>query len=112
MDDLLGYSIAALFTGGFVYAFVKQVKQTIILRNENNGKGSKKVLAGNYIASIALGGFLLSFIVNLLIVIHWIAPNLIASGDAVLSFFIFLVVLVIGRFVIISEENNENKVLV
>ncbi|WP_033542747.1 hypothetical protein [Planococcus sp. CAU13] len=112
MDDLLGYAVAALFAIGFFYTFIKQVKQTVIIRNENKVKDYKRLLVGNYITSIALGGFLLSYLVNLFIGIQLIAPNIIASGDAVLSCFIFLVVLVVGRFVIISEENNQKKELV
>jgi len=112
MDDLLGYAVAALFALGFIYAFIKQVKQTVIIRNENKVKDYKRLLVGNYITSIALGGFLLSYIVNLFIGIQWIAPNIIGSGDAILSCFIFLVILVIARFVVTSEENKQNKLLV
>ena len=112
MNDLLGYAVAALFAVGFIYAFIKQVKQTIIIRNETKVKDCKRLLVGNYITSIALGGFLLSYIASLFIRIQWIAPNIIASGDAIISCFIFLVILVIARFLIISEENKQNKLLV
>ena len=66
MWDILDKMIIIPIIGAFAYGFVRQIRETRILLNSNNWKN--KAVRGNVMASISYGVFLMSFILNTIMV--------------------------------------------
>ena len=51
--------------GAFIYGFIRQIQETIILMKSSDGKN--RIVRKNIISSISYGVFLMAFILNIII---------------------------------------------
>jgi len=108
MDDLMGYVVVVFIILGISYGLVRQIKNTLSIRKDNKTSFSnyKKSLLGNYIACMSLLGFLISYILNVLVGLQIIVSNSITSVSTVISCFVFILVLIITKLFIIPKNQQ------
>jgi hypothetical protein len=98
MDDTIGYAVVTIFIIGSIYSLVKQIQQTYSM--QNGSKSNKRLLFGNYLSIFSLLGFIISYVLNVLGGLEVIHSDSITSNSTDISCFLFLLVLLIARFII------------
>lgn len=113
MDDLIGYVVVVIIILGISYGLVIQIKNTMDTRKVNKTRFSnyKRSLLGNYITCMSLLGFLISYILNVLVGLQIIESKSITSDSTVISCFVFILVLIISKLFIIPKNSNQHKLL-
>ncbi|ATP40390.1 hypothetical protein CSE16_10205 [Solibacillus sp. R5-41] len=113
MVDVIGYVVVMLFIIGFTYGLVRQVQYTLTIQKANSFGVSnyRRLLFGNYLTCVSLLGFLVSFILNVLVAIQIIQLNLLTSNNTGFSCFVFLLILLIAKFRVIPKNSKRNEFL-
>ncbi|MFE6168604.1 hypothetical protein ACFVP8_12160 [Viridibacillus arvi] len=111
MDDVIGYVVIVSLILVFTYGLVIQVQHTLTFRKANTSDVSnyRRLLFGNYVMSVSFFGFLISFILNVLVALQIIQLNFITSDNTGFSSFVFLVVLLIAKFGVIPIPKNRQR---
>jgi dihydroxyacetone kinase len=104
MNEGIGYVVVVLLIIGFVYALVRQIKHTLAVQNSDRTVDYKTSLFGNYLTCIAMAGFLISFVLNLVVSMQFMQSSMITSNNTSASCFIFLAVLFIAKFTIVPKN--------
>ncbi|MCP3032314.1 hypothetical protein LF817_13280 [Halobacillus sp. A1] len=112
MNELIGYLGVGLLIIGFVYALVRQTKHTLDLLNSDKTVDYKRSLLGNYLTSIAMAGFLISFVLNLVVSMQFMQSSIITSNNTSASCFIFLTILFIAKFTIVPKNPKQKRLTV
>ncbi|WP_281863954.1 hypothetical protein [Planomicrobium okeanokoites] len=119
MEDFIGYSFVALMLFGFGYALIWHIRDaTEVHRSKKwNTTAAKRKLIANYLMVVSLGGFLVSYILNIAVgtLVH-IRPEavqhaLINSDTTAFACFSSLVVYFISRFAIMPKEEENQRLL-
>ncbi len=103
MNDTIGYAIVALFIMGSTYGLIKQLQLTMNI--QRNNKSDRRLVIGNYLTSISFAGFIISFILNVLVAIQVIQSSTITSNNTSVSCVFFLLVLLVSRFLITPKNH-------
>lgn len=113
MIDLIGFVLVAFIMINLTYRLVRQIQYIVTIQKRNNIDitNYKRTLFGNYLAGGLLLGFLISFILNVLVAMQIIQSSLIRSDNTALSCFIFLLVFVLTKSLIIPKNRNQHKIL-
>lgn len=112
MDDSIGYVMVAFIIIGITYGLVRQIKHILTIQKvKTNIYKYKRSLSGYYLACGSLLGFLISFILNVLVAMELIQSNLVKSNTTALSCFIFLAAYLIAKWVVIPRNRNQHKLL-
>ncbi|KAA0955484.1 hypothetical protein FQ087_12795 [Sporosarcina sp. ANT_H38] len=113
MDDVIGYVVVVFLIIGFAYGLVRQIQHTLTIQNANKTDVSnyRRTLFGNYVTCISFLGFLFSYILNVLLAMQLIQSNILTSDNTGFSCFIFLLVLLIAKFGVISKNRKQNEFL-
>ena len=96
-------SIVALFILGSTYGLIKQLQLTMNI--QRNNKSDRRLVIGNYLTSISFAGFIISFVLNVLVAIQVIQSNTITSINTSVSCSFFLLALLISRFLITPKNH-------
>ena len=102
MNNILGVITIIIFLCGLLYGFVRQIKETNYIIKKN--KLINRDMIGNLICSISYGLFVLSYVLNILITIKGIEYSVITFKNISLSCGIFLVVALIGKYIIVPKK--------
>lgn len=97
MQEIIGYTIVVLLITGIVYSLIKIVQQIIVLKQTQNKAKKKRVLNHYYLMTIALVGFLLSFVLNIIVYMGVIRSSIITGNATAISCFIFLMIFLIAK---------------
>lgn len=113
MDDIVGFLIVVFLIIGFTYGFVRQIQHNVVIQKDDKAyvPNYRRSLIGNYITSISFLGFLISYVLNILVATQIIQSNIITSENTSFSCFVFLLVLLIAKFVIIPKKTRQNELL-
>lgn len=106
LDEIIGYAVVVFLITSFTYGFVRQIQHTLTILKANKTALSnyRRTLFGNYIKCLSFGGFLISYILNVLVAMRIIQSNILTSNNTVFTCFIFLVVLLIAKFGVIPRS--------
>ncbi|MGF9975858.1 hypothetical protein [Viridibacillus arvi] len=113
MVDVIGYVVIMLLIIGFTYGLVRQVQHTLTIQKDNRPDVSnyRKLLFGNYLTCALFLGFLVTYILNVLIAMQIIKLNLLTSYNTSFSCFVFLLILLIAKFGVIPKNRKRNELL-
>lgn len=103
MNDTIGYAVVILFIIGSTYGLIKQLQLTMNI--QRNHKLDRRLVIGNYLTSISFAGFIISFVLNVLVALQAIQSCTITSNNTSVSCGFFLLVLLISRFGIIPKNH-------
>jgi len=83
MIDLIGFVLVAFIMINLTYRLVRQIQYIVIIQKGNNANilKYKRTLFGNYLAGGLLLGFLISFILNVLVATQLIQSSLVRSDN-------------------------------
>ena len=109
MEEVISYLVVVILIIGFIYGLVRQIQHTLTMKKNQKIVQYKRILVGNCLSSISFAGFLLSFILNILVYMQFIHSNSITSNGTALSCFVFLGILFIAKFGVIPRSSYENK---
>lgn len=112
MDDTIGYIIVAFIIIGLTYGLVRQIKHILTIQKDKADISNyKRSLFGYYLACGSLMGFLISFILNVLVAMELIQSNLVESNTTALSCFIFLAAYLMTKWVVLPRNRDQYKLL-
>ena len=113
MVDVTGYLMVVFLLIVFIYGSVRQIQHTVTMQkaNKTDIPDYKRSLFGNYVTSISSIGFLISYLLNVLVGIQIIQSNIVTSDNSSFSCFIFLLVLLIAKFGIIPKNRSQIDLL-
>lgn len=113
MIDLIGFVLVAFIMINITYRLVRQIQYIMIIQKGNNVGISnyRRTLFGNYLAGGLLLGFLISFILNVLVATQIIQSSIVRSDNTALSCFIFLLVFILTKSLIIPKNRNQHMIL-
>ena len=103
VSDTIGYSVVILFIIGSTYGLIKQIHLT--MNNQRNNKSDRRLVIGNYLTSISFAGFIMSFVLNILVAIQVIQSSTITSNNTSVSCGFFLLMLLISKFGITPKNH-------
>ncbi|ETP68145.1 hypothetical protein G159_13895 [Planococcus glaciei CHR43] len=104
--EWLNYVVPILFICMFIYGFVKQVQQSVLLYKivSPNNPFNKRMLLGNHLYSFSFGGFVTLLILNGFFYLG-VLPQIEQIGNTVsLVSFLFLLLMFISKFAIIPKD--------
>ena len=84
------------------FAFVMQLKKTIEMSKSNEQK--KNIFIGNILCSIGLGGFVLSFILNVIASLEKISISFINCENTAILCWIFLGIFLLSKYYISPKK--------
>lgn len=113
MDDSIGYVMVAFIIIGTTYSLVRQIQHILIIQNVNKSvlSNNKRSLFPYYLACGSLFGFLISYMLNILVAIQLIQSNLVKSDTTALSSSLFLMVYIVTKWVVIPRIRGQHKLL-
>ncbi len=111
MSEVFDYAVVLILIIGFTYGLVKQIQHTLSIQKSNNTDNYKRSLLGNYLLSISLAGFILSYVFNGLVALQIIQSNIITSNSTSLICIAFLVFSFIFKFAIIPKNSKQTPFL-
>ena len=113
MDDVIGYVAVAFLIIGCIYGLVRQIQHTLTIQKSNKTvvPKYKRSLFGNYLMCVSLFGFLISYILNVLVAMQIIKSSIITSDNTGFSCFIFLLVLLIAKFRVLPKNRRKIDLL-
>src|SRR4051794_31816595 len=113
MVDVIGYVLAAFLLIGFTYVLVRQIQHTLTIQkaNKTDVPNYRRSLFGNYLTCVSFLGFLISYLLNVLVAMQIIQSNIITSDNTGFSCFVFLLVLLIAEFEVIPKSCGQNQLL-
>lgn len=90
LDEIIGYVIVVFLITGFTYGFVRQIQHTLTIRKANKTAVSnyRRTLFGNYITCLSFCGFLISYMLNVLVAMRIIQSNILTSNNTIFSCFV------------------------
>ncbi|ART75661.1 hypothetical protein B4U37_06300 [Sutcliffiella horikoshii] len=97
---MIGYFIVLWLIIGFIFIFA----------SANKKSSTKRTLFGNYLFFTSLVGFLISFILNILIYFEFIKEGLFTGNNTANSCTAFIVVALIAKYLIVRENNNPQEI--
>ncbi len=111
--EVIGYAIVMFLIICFTYGLVRQIQHTLSIQKANETAIYKyrRTLVGNYIVCVSFLGFLISYVLNILVAIPIIQSTILTSDTTALSCFLFLVVLLIAKFGVIPKKHKPKNVL-
>lgn len=109
MDEVIGYLMVTIFIIGATYGLYRQIQHTFKIKKSQRTVNYKRLLLGSYLTSISYAGFLISFVLNVLVMsFQFIHSNIITSNSTAASCFIFFVVLLISKFGITPRNSGQS----
>ena len=104
MNGIVGYLVITLFLVSFIYAFIRQIEETIYVKKiiKSNNLNYKRVLFGNYLCSASYGLFIIFFILNVFVAIG--RTSSITSVNTFFPCLIFLTIILVSKYMIIPKE--------
>lgn len=109
MDDSISYVMVAFIIIGTTYSLVRQIQHILIIQNVK--ANYKRSLFAYYLACGSLFGFLISYILNILVAIQLIQSNLVKSDTTALSCFLFIMIYIITKWLVIPRIHKQHKLL-
>jgi hypothetical protein len=108
-EAIIDFVIAVILIIGFTYGLIRQFRHCVSIRNRNKSEyvHYKRVLIGNYLICLSYSGFLFSYILNSLLSSRIIPASFITSDNTSFCCFGFLAILLIAKFGIIPNENEQ-----
>jgi len=107
MDEFIGKIIMFIFICGFIYGLIRQIKYTLTIQKADKSALPKysRLLIGNYLMCISFLGFIISFLLNVFVGLQIIRLSefYLTSNTTCLSCFVFLLTLLIAKFLIIPR---------
>jgi len=91
MNTWISYILIVLFIISLSYIFVKQIKHTLSLHKKRNLMIPKRLLIISYLTTFAIAGFLITFILNVLIYLQVFLSNVFTSNNTAIACFLFLI---------------------
>ncbi|MBZ9685334.1 hypothetical protein G9F72_003085 [Clostridium estertheticum] len=106
MNDIVGYLILTLFLISFVYAFIRQIGDTINVRKIIKPDNSKytRILFGNYICIASYGLFIIFFVLNGLVSLEILKTSSITSENTFSACLIFLTLIFASKYIIVPKD--------
>jgi len=101
MDELIGFLVIGMFILGLIYGCIKQIQFTIAIRNNQTVK--KVELYKCYLACIFYLGFVLSYLLNILVNLPNMAISTITSSNTSISCYLFLILLILTKIKLSSR---------
>ena len=83
MNDTIGYAVVILFIIGSTYGLIKQLQLTMNI--QRNHESDRRLVIGNYLTSISFAGFIISFVLNVLVALQVIQSSTITSNNTSVS---------------------------
>ncbi|MFD6440974.1 hypothetical protein ACFWDG_14400 [Peribacillus sp. NPDC060186] len=107
-EAVIDYLIIVMLIIAFTYGLIRQIRQIVGIRkgNQSDYVQYKRIVAGNYLSCLSYTGFLIAYILNVLLASDIIPPVFFTSDNTSFSCFIFLALLLIANFGIIPKESN------
>ncbi|SEL35384.1 hypothetical protein SAMN04488700_0591 [Carnobacterium iners] len=106
MNSLISNAVVALFISSLFYILIRQVKQTVSIQKKRKLDISKRSLIGSYLATFSMAGFLLAFILNVLIFLQLFPSTNLTSNNTAIACFLLLLVLLISKYRITPKEKT------
>jgi hypothetical protein len=113
MSDVSGYIVVVLLLMGFMYALAREAKHAIYLQKNSNHmkRVEKKELVNQNLLCLFLGGFITSYLLNILVGLHIIASDTITSNTTGVSCVLFLLAFIVVKIRISRNKQYEGKLL-
>ncbi|WP_019413814.1 hypothetical protein [Paenisporosarcina sp. TG20] len=98
MDDITGTAMVIFLFLGFAYGLVRQIQHTLTIRLASGTDNYKRLLLGNYLTCVSMAGFLISYVLNVVVSLEIIQSQIFTSNNTNAGCFIFLALLLISKF--------------
>jgi RsiW-degrading membrane proteinase PrsW (M82 family) len=106
MNSLISYAIVVLFISSLFYILIRQVKQTVSIQKKRKSDIPKRLLIGSYLTTFSMAGFLLAFILNVLLYLQLFPSTNLTSNNTAIACSLFLLSLLISKYGIMPKEKN------
>ncbi|MGG0656898.1 hypothetical protein [Rummeliibacillus pycnus] len=109
MDDVIGYLVVIFVIIGFTFGLVKQLQHTVTIQ-KTVGFKFNRLLVGNYLKNAALFGFIISFLLNILVGLQIIHSNSITSNTTGSACTLFLFGFFIAEYLVIPKNRLKKSI--
>ena len=101
----VSYVMPLLFIGLFMYGFLKQVQQSVLLYKTVSPTNpfNKRLLLGNHLYSFSLGGFVFLLILNVFFYLGHLPQTQQIGNTISLTSFLFLLLMFLSKFALIPK---------
>lgn len=107
--DVMGYLVVSIFIIGVSYGLIHQIQLLLTIKKNDKAPNYRRLMFAYYLTCFSIAGFLVSFILNVLVYLQFIHPQIVTSNGTNLSCFIFLFVLFVSKFVIRPRSYNKDN---
>lgn len=108
MVEWLGYVLVGLIIACFGYALFLEIKSIQDLRlDKTTVHEYKRTIIGHYLTCFALAGFLISYVLNVLVALEFFETAGLTSDNTGFSCTIFIVLLFVIRFGVLPKQANQ-----
>ena len=98
------FIVVAVFITGVTYGLILQLQKTLELKNSGRTDEKRRVLIGNVLVLVAHAGFLISFILNVLVYLRLIYSQTLTSEITNTGCLIFLIMYMISKYAARPEK--------
>lgn len=86
MVDVVGHVVVVFLIISFTYGLVRQIQHTLTIQTaiKTDVSNYRRTLFGNYITCFSFSGFLISYLLNILIAMRIIQSNILTSENIIL----------------------------
>lgn len=109
---MFSFLVVATCVIGLTYGLLRHIHYTWQIVKNRQKPGVNRIVVGNILTSVSFAGFLMAFILNILVGFQVIQPTIITSNSTALSCFFFLFVFLISKFKITPQHSKQNKLMV
>ncbi|WP_340372259.1 hypothetical protein [Peribacillus sp. FSL E2-0218] len=105
-EAIMDYLLAFFLVVGFTYGLFRQMGQCVRIRGgKGNGHASyRRIVIGNDLACLSYAGFLVFYMLNLLLGLRMMPAGIFTSENTSFSCFSFLALFLIAKFGVIPKE--------
>ncbi|ENH98465.1 hypothetical protein J416_00125 [Gracilibacillus halophilus YIM-C55.5] len=107
--DIIGYMMVSIFIFGVLYGFVLQIQYLLTIKQNEKLSVNRRLLYGHYLTCISMAGFLVTFILNILVSLEMIHSQIVTSHSTNIICLIFLFVLFTAKFIITPRNYSALK---
>lgn len=108
-EAIISFLIIVMLIIAFTYGLIRQIRQIVSIRkgNKSDYVHYKRTVVGNYLSCISYAGFLIAYILNVLLASRIILSVFFTSDNTSFSCFIFFALLLIAKFGIIPNDSKQ-----
>lgn len=103
--DVIGFLVVTIFIIGVSYSLVFQIQQLLTVKHNDKTPQYRRLMFAHYLTCFSIVGFLVSFILNVLVYLQFIYSQLVTSNSTNISCLIFFLMLFTSKFVITPRTN-------